>query len=117
MNQSNFGIQVCRIPAGGGESTPLTTASDGVAFRDIAWSPDGKKLAFTPSSNLKGPFSPIRIVSLEDGTTVTLKTGLGEADYWHVSWSPDSKRLAFLAIQGGEPELWLMKDFLPLVQR
>ena len=154
-------VNIYRIPAEGGEPTPLTTASDGIAFRDIAWSPDGKsmayfsaednltikvksletggsravgkaersgwnslswspdgkKLAFTPSSYVKAPFSPIRIVSLEDGTTVTLKTGLGEADYWHVSWSPDGKRLAFLAIQGGEPELWLMKDFLPLVKQ
>lgn len=153
-------VNIYRIPAEGGEPTPLTTASDRVAFRDIAWSPDGKslayisaednltikvksletgasrvvgkaerpgwnslswspdgkKLAFTPASYVKAPFSPIRIISLEDGTIVTLKTGLGEADYWHVSWSPDGKRLAFLAIQGGEPELWLMSDFLHLVK-
>jgi Tol biopolymer transport system component len=86
-------------------------------WNSLSWSPDGKKLAFTPSSNVKGPFSPIRIVSLENGTTVTLETGLGEADYWHVSWSPDGTRLAFAALQGGEPELWLMEDFLPLIAK
>jgi len=86
-------------------------------WNSLSWSPDGKKLAFTPSSNVKGPFSPIRIISLEDGTTATLQTGLGEADYWHVSWSPDGTRLAFAALQGGEPELWFMEDFLPLITK
>lgn len=82
-------------------------------WNSLSWSPDGKRLAFTPSSNVKGPLSAIRIISLEDGTTTTLQTGLGEADYWQVSWSPDGTRLAFTALQGGDPELWFMEDFLP----
>jgi Tol biopolymer transport system component len=154
-------VNIYRIPAGGGEPRPLTTASDGVSFRNIAlspdgnfvayfsvednrtikvkslqtgasrvvgktegpganslaWSPDGKQLAFTTSSGEKGPLSRIRIVSLEDLTTVTLQVGFPEADYWHVSWSPDGKRLAFVALQGGDPELWLMEDFLPLIAK
>jgi Tol biopolymer transport system component len=86
-------------------------------WNSLAWSPDGKKLAFTPSSNMKGPFSRIRIISLENLATVTLETGLPEADYWHVSWSPDGRRLAFAALQGGEAELWMMEDFLPLIAK
>jgi Tol biopolymer transport system component len=86
-------------------------------WNSLTWSPDGKKLAFTPSSFVKGPFSRIRIISLESLATVTLETGLPEADYWHVSWSPDGKRLAFAAIQGEEPELWMMADFLPLIAK
>jgi Tol biopolymer transport system component len=31
-----------------------------------------------------------------------------------MAWSPDGKTIAFSGLQGGEPELWLMEDFLPL---
>jgi len=31
-----------------------------------------------------------------------------------MAWSPDGKTIAFSAQLGGEPELWLMADFLPL---
>jgi len=86
-------------------------------WNSLAWSPDGKKLAFTPSTAVKGPFSRIRIISLENLGTVTLETGLPEADYWHVSWSPDGRRLAFGALQGGEAELWMMEGFLPLIAK
>ena len=86
-------------------------------WNSLSWSPDGKKLAFTPASNVQGPFSRIRIISLDDGTTTTLETGLPESDYWHVSWSPDGTKLAFLAIQNGETEFWFMEDFLPLVKQ
>jgi Tol biopolymer transport system component len=152
-------VNIYRMPANGGEPTPLTTDADKVAFGDIAlspgrksvayfsaednmtikvksletgasrivgkaerpgwnslsWSPDGKKLAFTPASNVQGPFSRIRIISLDDGTTTTLETGLPESDYWHVSWSPDGTKLAFGALQNGETEFWLMENFLPLM--
>jgi Tol biopolymer transport system component len=91
--------------------------TEGPGANSLAWSPDGKQLAFTTSSGEKGPLSRIRIVSLEDLTTVTLQVGFPEADYWHVSWSPDGKRLAFVALQGGDPELWLMEDFLPLIAK
>jgi Tol biopolymer transport system component len=154
-------VNIYKMPAEGGEPTPLTTALDKVGFRDIAlspngnsvayfsgednmtikvksletgesriagkaerhgwnslsWSPDGKKIAFTPASNVQGPFSRIRIISLNDGTTTPLETGLPESDYWHVSWSPDGTKLAFGAIQNGETEFWFMEDFLPLVKR
>ena len=154
-------VNIYKMPAEGGEPTPLTTALDKVGFRDIAlspngnsvayfsgednmtikvksletgesriagkaerhgwnslsWSPDGKKIAFTPASNVQGPFSRIRIISLNDGTTTPLETGLPESDYWHVSWSPDGTKLAFAAIQNGETEFWFMEDFIGLVKQ
>ena len=84
-------------------------------WNSLSWSPDGKKLAFTPAAGLQGPLSRIRIISLDDGTTKTLETGLPPSDYWHVSWSPDGTKLAFCAQQGEGTEFWLMEDFLPLV--
>jgi len=112
--EDNLTIKVKSLQTG---ASRVVGKAERPGWNSLAWSPDGKKLAFTPSSYVKGPFSRIRLISLEDSSTVTLDTGLPEADYWHVSWSPDGKRLAFAAIQGEEPELWMMKDFRHLVAK
>jgi len=73
---------------------------------DLAWSPDGKELAYVSKEK-------IFTVSLEDGKTREIQTGL-DAAHRQIAWSPDGRTIAFSATQGGEPELWLMSDFLPL---
>jgi Tol biopolymer transport system component len=34
-----------------------------------------------------------------------------------LDWSPDGQTFAFTGVMGGEEEVWLMSDFLPLVKR
>jgi len=81
---------IYRMPAEGGESIPLTNASDRVAFRDIAWSPDGNSLAyFSGEDNMT-----IKVKSLETGQSRIV--GKAERPGWNsLSWSPDGKKLAF----------------------
>jgi Tol biopolymer transport system component len=54
-------------------------------------------------------------LTLETGKSEEVQAGL-DAILFHFAWSPDGKSIALSAMQGGEPELWLMSDFLPLLQ-
>ncbi len=149
-------VRLCniyRIPVEGGESRPLTSQADKVMDATIAWSPNGKDIAFYSEDNkLKlagaegGPskvlveglrgyrrdsglvWSPdgkelayitqgkIFRLNLESGKSEEVPTGLADAHLMQMTWSPDGSTIAFSAKQGGEPELWLMSDFLPLLE-
>jgi Tol biopolymer transport system component len=107
------------IPAGGGERTVICQfdrsgktqpAGLGELFHlEMAWSPDAKQLAFTYGRKLWR-------VSLEDPTSVEIKTGLEEAIPAKLDWSPDGNVLAFTGVSGLDYELYLMEDFLHLVE-
>ena len=56
------------------------------------------------------------MVSLDGGEPEEVKTGL-YAKATHISWSPDGKKITFTASKGGDVELWLMENFLPLVKK
>jgi Tol biopolymer transport system component len=92
------------IPAAGGSSRILGPAESG-PWSGIAWSPDGKRIAYTTGEGL-------HVVSRAGGDPKTIATGL-DARHLQVDWSPDGKRIAFTASSGGEPDLWLIEDFLP----
>jgi Tol biopolymer transport system component len=91
------------IPAAGGSSRILVPSESG-PWAGIAWSPDGKRIAYTTGEGLQ-------VVSRDGGEPKTIATGL-DARHLQVDWSPDGKRIAFTASSGGEPELWLMANFL-----
>jgi|GEM_PF-2472680 len=51
--------------------------------------------------------------------TIDVKSGerkiiTRELDGWYLNWSPDGKKFAFTAGFGGDEELWLMENFLPV---
>jgi len=150
------------VPAGGGEIKPLTSASDGVAWSAIAWSPEGGHIAYfsrdrklklvpvvggeqtiicqlgqSPKNRLAGlgelfhfemAWSPdakqlaytygrkLWRVNLENPTPVEIKTGLEEAIPAKLDWSADGNVLAFTGVSGLDYELYLMEDFLHLVE-
>jgi Tol biopolymer transport system component len=82
----------------------------------MAWSPDGRRIAY----NALKPESidTIKIVSLEDGSIEEIEPNLkGVNEIYHLDWSPDGKNLVFGGYTGGESELMIMEDFLPLVKQ
>jgi Tol biopolymer transport system component len=94
------------IPANGGSSRVLVSkVGRGIPWSGIAWSPDGKQIAYTAGGDL-------HVVSRDGGKPKLVQTGL-DAHHLKIDWSDDGKHIAFTASQGGEPELWLMEDFLP----
>jgi len=94
------------IPVEGGESTLITKIDSVNSQFELAWSPDGKQLAYTDKGK-------IWIYTPGSGTTKEVKTGV-TAHATKIGWSPDGKKIAFTAFTGGDAELWMMENFLPL---
>jgi Tol biopolymer transport system component/beta-lactamase regulating signal transducer with metallopeptidase domain len=77
----------------------------GIPWAGIAWSPDGKQVAYTAGGDL-------HVVSRDGGQPKIIKTDL-DARHLKIDWSRDGRQIAFTASRGGDPELWLMENFLP----
>jgi Tol biopolymer transport system component len=82
------------IQINGGEPKPLTSVSDSVSFCPIAWSPDGKHIAYYSFyENSSDEF--INVIPVNGGEARVV----GKVQSVHVNkelaWSQDSKRIAF----------------------
>jgi Tol biopolymer transport system component len=77
--------------------------------KEFAWSPDSKRIAFN------GPDGKtISIMSVEDGSTVEIGTGLVNSDVGtQLDWSHDGARLVFVGGRGESYEFWMIEDLLP----
>jgi Tol biopolymer transport system component len=64
----------------------------GASISSIAWSPDGKKIAYTEN----GDFQRLKVVTIDGSAPVTIKTDyILESSIREVSWSRDSERIVF----------------------
>ncbi len=71
----------------------LVATSDYFGFRGLAWSPDGRWLAYAaPAENL---LSQLRVYRIEDGATLALTSD--RFDSYSPAWSTDGKWLYFLS--------------------
>jgi Tol biopolymer transport system component len=98
------------VPVAGGEASLVVPIDSVSAWPQLSWSPDGKKIVYTPGEDRK-----IWVASVETGQSIELETGLPlDMGYFSVSWSPDGKRIAFNGRRTGrEVDFWLISDFLP----
>jgi Tol biopolymer transport system component len=56
----------------------------------------------------------IWIASVDSGLPQQLHTGLPEGTRSGTfSWSPNGEKIAFVGSSGGDPEFWLISEFLP----
>jgi Tol biopolymer transport system component len=102
------------IPASGGTSRVLTKSGpkagpDLIYFLGLSWSPDGSRLAYTD-------FRRILVIPAAGGEPEIVQPGF-DGSILQLDWSPDGQTFAFMGSTGGEEEVWLMRDFLPLVKR
>ncbi len=103
---SNNAIKI--RPVEGGEARVVVEPETVHFHSELAWSPDGKRIAYTGRGT-------IWTVPVDGGDPVEVKTGVltADAQNLHIDWSPDGRKIVFSASTGGEPELWLISDFLP----
>jgi Tol biopolymer transport system component len=85
---------------------------DSAYFNGLSWSPDGRELAYAIPP--QGP--TIKVVSATGGEPRTVPTGFS-GFVTQLAWSPDGQTFAFTGVTGGDEEIWLMSDFLPLGKR
>jgi Tol biopolymer transport system component len=95
-NSTGFrGVNICTVPVNGGEPKVLTSDSDSVKSCPIAWSPDGRLIAYfsTDEEDLRAGI--LKILSVNDGVSrVVTKVKKAHVNI-ELAWSPDSKRIAF----------------------
>jgi len=95
------------LPLQGGEPRVLTEVPRVHNHTELAWSPDGRKIAYTGVGS-------IWVAEVESGESTELLTGVltKESQEVHIDWSPDGEKIVFSAATGGGRELWLISDFL-----
>jgi Tol biopolymer transport system component len=95
------------IPIEGGRTATLVDEIESSRHSQLAYSPDGSKVAHNAGGK-------IWITPLATGVPEELRAGLPEdARLSEFGWSPDGEKIAFMASIGGEPEFFLISDFLP----
>ena len=117
--QGALTFQIYSVPSQGGETKKLTSVAHKVAWASVAWSPDGKWIAYF---SVYKELSVIPAAGGESRVVVALSkprsessAGPGDMSQLEMAWSPDGKRLAYafgervgtrlwtVALEGGEP--------------
>jgi Tol biopolymer transport system component len=95
------------ISPDGGEPRVVAKVEGIYANKEMAWSPDSKRIAYNALNN------KIKIVTLDTGSIEEIKPDLKDIGIYHLDWSPDGENLVFGGSTGGGPEFWMMENFLP----
>ena len=96
----------------GGAPRALTAARDKVPHRerDLAWSPDGREIAFLSDAAQDGQLQ-LYVAPAAGGAPRMLTHARGQLE--HPRWSPDGKRLAVLYVAGSTQEQGALVAYKP----
>jgi Tol biopolymer transport system component len=89
-------VNIYTVSVNGGDPKVMTLDSDSVKFSSIAWSPDGKFIAYFSTVEKDMKAGILKILSLNDGVSHVVKKLQLAHVHIELAWSPDSKRIAFI---------------------
>jgi Tol biopolymer transport system component len=81
---------IYRIPAEGGEPIAISSTADNIGGGAIAFSPDGRSIAFFSGDK-------IRTIPVEGGETSDLVNDVQSTRHSNLVWSPDGSKIAYNA--------------------
>ncbi len=82
--------------------TPYTSGA--MAIENLAWSPDGSRIAYTRGNN-SGDDS-VWVVNADGTTTFPLEIG-GSGAKRHPTWSPDSSKIAYAVVKNAPEQIYV----------
>ncbi len=87
-------VTIFKIPAEGGESQKITSASDNVTAGGFDWSPDGKTIAYF-SKKEDTSAGTLNVVSVTEGQSREVCRIENIIAHNNISWSPNGQKIAF----------------------
>jgi len=99
-------MSICIVPTEGGEVRQLTSGSHRVLWSTIAWSPDGKSIAYFSDDKA------IKVIPVQGGESRVVVKVKDVSGHSELAWSPDGSKLVYsskgsiwaVLLDGGEPE-------------
>src|SRR6476646_3573976 len=86
-------------------ATQITHYSSGAkVIDDLAWSPDGSRIAYTRGTNAGD--DSVWVVNADGTTTFPLEIGGGGAKR-HPTWSPDSSKIAYAVVKNAPEQIYV----------
>lgn len=96
-----YGLHILNLSTGADQR--ITRA--GLRIEDLAWSPDGSRLAYV-TDNEAGTDSEIRVIAADGSSPSTVvETGVGTPS--SPTWSSDGKRLAYAVRRGSQSSVYI----------
>ncbi|MGD9902179.1 MAG: protein kinase [Vicinamibacterales bacterium] len=97
-------VDILNLSAGTTRSIVLSTEAGPRFCLDMAWSPDGRRLACLQANSYNNQDSRLWVVRLDDGTVRPVTPP--QMVSWSPAWSPDGLALYYTSNRGGPMDVW-----------
>lgn len=97
-------IEIVSLSTGEARRIPLQHT---IGAFDLAWSPDGRFIAFVHAFDRLSQVTQLVLLRLADGEELELSDGM--TNVWSPSWHGTSGAITYVSNRGGAKDLWLQR--------